>query len=315
MSEPATTRSNSLFAARSRHPMQVLTGPVKAWGSGHASLPCLRTTVCQSSGYDPRIPNRRRRYRGRVAHSFVQEFDDEALDESVWLPHYLPAWSSREQTRASWRLGHSCLTLDIPVGHGLWCPGDHVPPLRVSGIQSGSHSGPVGSTVGQQPFRDGQTVREAQPPFRGHLQGGGHLAVRARMELSPRSMASFWLVGFEDRPERCGEICVMEVFGRSVEPGSAEVGMGLHAFRDPDLAEDFTAPRLPLDVAGFHDYAVDWDDREAVFTVDGREVRRCPRPPSYPLQMMLAVFDFPEWSNGDDDHLVPALVVDHVRGS
>jgi hypothetical protein len=30
---------------------------------------------------------------------------------------------------------------------------------------------------------------------------------------------------------------------------------------------------------------------------------------------MVAVFDFPEDSVGDDDHLVPALVVDYLRGS
>jgi hypothetical protein len=29
---------------------------------------------------------------------------------------------------------------------------------------------------------------------------------------------------------------------------------------------------------------------------------------------MLAVFDFPEWSTGDDAQLVPELVVSHVRG-
>jgi hypothetical protein len=27
------------------------------------------------------------------------------------------------------------LTLSIPVAQGLWCAGDHEPPLRVSGIQ------------------------------------------------------------------------------------------------------------------------------------------------------------------------------------
>ena len=42
------------------------------------------------------------------------------------------------------------------------------------------------------------------------------------------------------------------------------------------------------------------------------EVRRCPRPPTYPMQLMLAVFDFPEWSVGDDDHLVPELNVRRV---
>jgi hypothetical protein len=32
------------------------------------------------------------------------------------------------------------------------------------------------------------------------------------------------------------------------------------------------------------------------------------------MQLMIAVFDFPEWSVGDDDHLVPRLVVDRVAG-
>jgi hypothetical protein len=29
---------------------------------------------------------------------------------------------------------------------------------------------------------------------------------------------------------------------------------------------------------------------------------------------MLAVFDFPDWSTGADDHLVPRLVADRVAG-
>ena len=35
------------------------------------------------------------------------------------------------------------------------------------------------------------------------------------------------------------------------------------------------------------------DEREAAFAVDDKLVRRCARPPTYPLQLMLAVFDFP----------------------
>jgi hypothetical protein len=129
-------------------------------------------------------------------------------------------------------------------------------------------------------------------------------------------MAAFWMSGFEDDEEqqRCGELCVVEVFGRSVRDGSAEVGVGIKAFRDPALAQDFDAPRLPIDVAQQHTYAVGWDAEAAVFTVDGEEVRRCPRPPTYPLQLMVAVFDFPEWSTGDDHHLVPSMTVEHVAG-
>jgi len=245
------------------------------------------------------------------------DFAGPDLDRAVWLPHYLPAWSSRAASAASYRTGQPGLVLDVPVDHPRWCEGDHEPPLRVSGLQTGSFSGPVGSTVGQQPFRDGQVVREEQPRFEGFLTDGGHVEVRCRMHLSPRSMASLWMVGFEDEPHRCGEICVVEVFGRSLQDAgspSAGVGMGFKAFRDPDLAQDFAAPRLPIDVAESHTYAVDRDADEAIFTVDGEEVRRCPRPPAYPLQLMLAVFDFPEWSTGDDADLVPSISVERVRG-
>ena len=136
------------------------------------------------------------------------------------------------------------------------------------------------------------------------------------MTLSPRSMAALWLSGFEDdtAQEECGELCVVEVFGKDLGPGSAEVGVGIKAFRDPALRQDFAAPRLSVDVSALHTYAVDWDATEAIFTVDGEEVRRCAHPPTYPLQVMVGVFDFPEWSTGDDGHLVPSMTVDWIRG-
>ena len=183
-------------------------------------------------------------------------------------------------------------------------------------MQSGSWSGPVGSVFGQQRFEEGQLVREEQPRFEGWLPSSGHVEIRCRMTLSPRSMGALWLAGFEDDEAQlqCGELCVVEIFGRSVRDGSCEVGVGIKAFRDPALTQDFDSPRLPIDPADLHTYAVDWDAHTAVFTVDGEEVRRCGRPPTYPMQAMIAVYDFPEWSVGGDDHLVPELVVDHVAG-
>lgn len=246
---------------------------------------------------------------------FADEFDQPALDPAVWLPHYLPAWSSRAATAATYDLRDSCLCLTIPPEQGLWCADDHRPPTRVSGIQSGNFSGPVDSTNGQQPYRDELRVREEQETFWGWTPAGGYLELRARAVLTPRSMAAFWLVGLEDRPERSAEICVAEVFGDAVVPGeSAAVGMGLHPFRDPAVSEDFEAVRLPVDVAGFHTYAADWDADRVLFYVDGTLVRQCPQPPSYPMQVMLAVFDFPDKSAGADADAVPALVVDYLRG-
>ncbi|WP_111765726.1 glycoside hydrolase family 16 protein [Nakamurella deserti] len=247
--------------------------------------------------------------------TFVDDFDGPTLDDRVWSPHYLPAWSSRAESAATYRLRDSCLELLLPPGTGAFLPGRHHPALRVSGIQSGNFSGPVGGTHGQQPPLPGTRVRERQPLFRGWTPTGGRLEMRARFDLSPRSMAAWWLVGVEEDPQECAEICVAEIFGDAVIPGrSAAVGMGLHAFRDPRVTENFAAPRLDIDVAAFHDYAVDWTPHEVVFAVDDVVVRRCPAPPWYPMQSMLAVFDFPERSRGDDDDHTPALVVDRVRG-
>ena len=245
---------------------------------------------------------------------FADEFNGPDLDREVWLPHYLPMWSSRAASVATHAVADSCLVLTIPPEQGLWCDPDHRPPLRVSGVQTGSFSGPVGSTVGQQPYRTGLTVQEEQAPFCGWTPDGGLIEARLRGEVTPRSMVAFWLVGLEQVPEQSAEICVAEVFGNAVHPdGSTAVGMGLHAFRDPEVREDFAALRLPLDVADFHTYAVDWAPDQVDFLVDGELVRTCQGPPGYPLQAMLAVFDFPEWSTGDDDHDVPLLAVDWVR--
>ena len=89
-------------------------------------------------------------------------------------------------------------------------------------------------------------VRESQPTQWGWTPEYGRLEVRARMELSPRSMAAVWMVGLEDQPERCGEICIFEVFGDAPDGDgpTAAVGMGVHPFRDPALTDEFDAPRM-----------------------------------------------------------------------
>jgi hypothetical protein len=243
---------------------------------------------------------------------FEDDFDADDLDIGVWVPHYLPQWSSRAASAATYEVADSVLRLSIPSEQGLWCEGVHVEPIRVSGIQSGVHSGPVGSPVGQQPFLDRQLVTEAQGTHWGWTVSGGVVEVRARMSLSPRSMASVWMVGVEDEPERSGEICLFEVFGRSLDGATADVGCGVHPFRDSDLTDDFTAERRSIDVTDFHVYAVDWQSDGIDFSIDDSVVRTIDQSPAYPMQVMIAVFDFPSWP-GPAEH-VPRLEVDWIRG-
>ena len=247
--------------------------------------------------------------------NFADDFDGDALDATVWIPHYLPMWSSRAVSAATHELTASELRLTIPVDQGLWCEAEHEPPLRVSGIQSGVRSGPVGSTDGQQAFREGLRVREEQPAQWGWTPHHGRIEVRARMELSPRSMASVWMVGLEDEPPRCGEICVFEVFGDALEPGNAAVGQGIKPIRDPELSWDFEAPRTAIDVAEPHDYAVEWRPGHVDFFVGGERRRSVDQAPDYPLQLMVAVFDFPEHPAASEHAArVPLLALDRIRG-
>jgi len=245
-----------------------------------------------------------------------ERFDGDALDPGVWFPYYLPQWSSRERSAATFFVRAGELHLLIPADQPLWCPGLHNEPLRVSGVQTGSFAGPLGSTIGQQPFKEGLRVREEQPTFWGYTPHFGRIEVCMRGALTPRSMFGFWLAGIEDRPERSGEILIAEVFGDTIEDGSAAVGMGIRSFRDPDLTGDFSTPRLEIDVSEPHTYAAVWNPVSVEIVVDEVLVRRIDQSPGYPMQLMIGVFDFPDrdpsgvWA----DH-VPELVVSSVKGS
>jgi hypothetical protein len=236
------------------------------------------------------------------------------LDPAVWTPAYLPGWSSRAEAAATWSVDADGLHLTIPPEQPLWCAGDHEPALRVSGVQSANRSGPVGSTDGQQPFRPGQTVREEQPTVLGFVPGDGTVEVECRARIGPSAMFSAWLIGLEDAPERCGEICLVEVFGDTVAGAHAAVGSGIKAFRDPRLVEDFLAEPRDLDVTAWHTYAARRTPGRVELAIDGVTTRTLYQAPEYPMQLMIAVFDFPEHSAHDPAD-VPELVVRRVRGT
>lgn len=225
----------------------------------------------------------------------------------------MPAWSSRAAAAATFATGPDGLDLFIPPSQPLWCPDLHDGPLRVSAVQSANRSGPVGSTDAPQPFRDGLVVREEQPTVLGFVPHFGSIAVTCSAHLSPRSMFSAWMVGLEDEPDRCGEICIMEVFGDTVHGGRADVGQGIHRFRDPALREDFSAEPLDIDVEQPHTYAVHWRPGTVAWTIDGVTTRTADQAPDYPMLLILGVFDFPD-RPGPAGH-VPHLRVTRVTGS
>ena len=230
-----------------------------------------------------------------LASGYELEWDERfaggGLDRSRWVPHHLPQWSSREQSAARYELADGCLHLLIEADQRPWCPaldGE----TRVSSLQTGVFAGPVGSSTGQHRFKPGAVVREAQENVRLYTPQYGLFVLRARGVSDADSMAAFWMIGYEDRPERSGEICICELFGTDAGGGAASIGMGVHPFGDPSLVDDFERVRVPIDVRELHEYAAEWTPERVTFFVDGHAVKTVHESPGYPMQLMLGVYRF-----------------------
>jgi hypothetical protein len=264
------------------------------------------------SGQDPAHPG--------LVLDFDESFAGSSLDLARWLPWYLPHWSSRASAAARYDLTDGHLRLRIDADQAPWCP-DGDGDTRVSSLQTAIFAGPVGSTIGQHRFRDGLVVREAQPPEQRYTMRGGRIELRARALADPRCMVALWLIGVEDEPDRAGELCVMEIFGSAVEPGRAIVGMGIHPHRDPTLVDDFEHVPLDGEATDWHRYAAEWlPGGSAVYEIDGVIVKRSGRAPTYPLQLMLGVYEFASPAGSPDPDPRPdvdypkVFEVDWIRG-
>jgi hypothetical protein len=56
-------------------------------------------------------------------------------------------------------------------------------------------AGPVGSAIGQHPFREAVVVREAQRNVALYAPQYGLFELRARVLADPASIVAFWMIG------------------------------------------------------------------------------------------------------------------------
>jgi len=226
---------------------------------------------------------------------YVLEVEDDfygpTLNEQLWIPHYLPHWSSRAASAARYALGAQGLRLQIEADQPSWYP-ELDRQTRVSSLQTGTFAGPVGSTVGQHRFRDGLVVREAQTNAALYTPRYGLFEARARALDDPANMVALWMIGYEDEPERSAEICIFEIFGRDVGADDCRIGMGVHPFGDPQITDDFSREPVAIDARQAHTYSAEWTRDRVAFYVDDRLIKVVGQSPAYPMQLMLDIFEF-----------------------
>jgi hypothetical protein len=242
-------------------------------------------------------------------------FDGPVLNEQLWIPYYLPQWSSRAASVARYALGDGTLRLLIEADQEPWARED-TGSLRVSSLQTGLFAGPVGSTIGQHHFREELVVREAQKNLALYTPRYGLFELQARALDDPSNMVALWMIGYEDEPTHSAEICICEIFGRDVGPNQCRVGMGLHPFGDPDIKDEFSAEVVEIDARQSHTYAAEWTPELVAFYVDEQLIKVIRQSPSYPMQFMLDIFEF---ADGPDlpsplEKYPKTFVVESFRG-
>lgn len=236
---------------------------------------------------------------------FHDEFDGDTLDETKWIPYYLPQWSSRARSATSYRLENNTLALSLTEDHTPWCPefdGD----VRVSSLQTGVYAGPLGSPHGQHRFKDTLVVREEQREQRTYTPQYGYFETRVRAVRGAGSLCTLWMIGFEDTPEKSGEITVFELFGDQITPQSSEVRYGVVPWADPALNDALFRETLPMNATEFHIYAAEWTPTHIDFYVDNEKRRTVPQSPNYPMQFMLGTYALSGPSRHD-------FVIDYCR--
>ncbi len=245
--------------------------------------------------------------------TFADDFTGPTLDPGRWVDHYLPHWTTPERSAARYDLDADGLRLRIDADQPAWLPEDGH--LRVSNLQTGTWSGPVGSLLGQHRDRPWRRVRTAQSTRRPWTPTYGSVEVTASASPDPACMLGIWLVGFEaDSPGHSGEICLAELFGDAVGPDGSVVRLGIKAHHDPHLVTDMTDVALPIDAKQAHTYAADWDGTGVQFLVDGAVVKEVDQHLDYPVQLMIDLFELPRGEERPPGEYPRTAHVRSVRG-
>jgi hypothetical protein len=256
---------------------------------------------------------------------FGDDFDGPIVDPARWVDHYLPQWTTPERSLARYEFREGGgLRLRIDADQPAWrddggggtAPNAGSSGLRVSNIQTGAYSGAEGAERGTHRSDPSLRVRTPVATRRLWTPTSGRVEVTLSASGDPTCMTAVWLVGFEeDSPDDSGEICVAELFGNVIGAEGSRINVGVKAHRDPRLRTEMAQLTLPLDATEEHTYGAVFTPNRVEFLVDGRVIHHIDQGTTYPLQLMIDLFEFPESEYRAPAAYPKTAVVRRVRGS
>jgi hypothetical protein len=186
------------------------------------------------------------------------DFTAATLGADIWVDHYLPHWTSPERSRARYDFDHGGLRLRIDADQLDWRAEDA--PLRVSNLQTGTFSGPLGSERGTHRHRpDGLLVRTQTPERLLWAPTAGRVDVTVSASVDEGCMLAAWLVGTEHlSAEDTGEICIFEIDADGVGDSRSRARCGVKAHSDGRLTTDMTDVVVPVDASKPHTWTAIW---------------------------------------------------------
>jgi len=217
------------------------------------------------------------------------DFSSEILGE-VWVPHYLPHWTTPARSAARVRSVPDGLELRIEEDQPDWRPEDA--PLRVSNLQTATYSGGLGSRAGTHRHRpDGLEVRTPTPLSLRYAPTAGRIDVTLSASTDPDCMTAIWLVGIEhDGPRDSGEICVAEIDADAIGD-ITHVRCGIKAHHDDRLRTDMITTSVPHDAGRPLTWTVEWGGGVTIIGLEGRVVAEFDQAPAYPQMLLIDVFE------------------------
>lgn len=210
---------------------------------------------------------------------FQDEFDGKEIDNTKWIPEYLPSWpKDRSISATTYEMKDGVCRLIVDKNS----KNEFDKGMYITGFMSASRTGLHHYDPKKKALHQIETDVT-------QINQYGYYEMRAKMQNGGGIHCAWWLIGFEDNPNQSCEIDIFEILGTDVDC----IWSTVHSWKDSTIQYHtehpwFANKRLAEE---FHVYGFDWTPEGVTVYVDGIQVMKHKATITYPLVQILSFYD------------------------